>query len=453
MRMKRLRHLTFLTAFLLICSIPAAPQQGNPPPDPTTKRLLNGLQVTVAETPALGSDLAIGLVVRHGAYFDPANKSGVANILSRMFLKAAVDRTEKDIREELEYLGAEVDIACDWDGFRIVLRGQSSAYERSLLLLYQAIGEAQFNEADFAAVKRAVLEELQKPPDPRQRILRQFQEVLFDGTSHARPLAGTPQSVASITVGDVRHFYRRFITPNQASLVVVGDVRARQVMQRAARIWGVWVRNDDVPFTFVQPREPVSRQIFVEDDPASPAAQFVMGNLFPPRDDASYASALLAAHIFQERLTKALPTSLLTVGTEGRRMPGPFYVQGQSAAEQAVQEILRIESVAEEMKLSPVSAEEVESVRARLLDEFRGGLNTPAGLCGIMLEAELYRLGSSHASAFPEQLRRSTPDTILQAAKKFIFPDGEVLLIRGPAAVLRPVLGPLGTLRPMQSGQ
>ena len=43
--------------------------------------------------------------------------------------------------------------------------------------------------------------------------------------------------------------------------------------------------------------------------------------------------------------------------------------------------------------------------------------------------------------------------TILQAAKKFIFPDGEVLLVRGPAAVLRPVLSPLGTLRPIQSGQ
>lgn len=444
MRRTNMRHILILTTLILLCSIPAVSQQTTPLPDLTTKRLLNDLQVTVAKNPNLGSNMAIGLVVRYGAYFDPAGKGGVANLLSRMFLKAAIDKTAKDIQDELAYLDASIDVQCDWDGFRFILRGQNSKIVSSLLLLYQVIGEAQFNDADFAAVKQSILADMQKTPDPRQRIHAQFENVLFSGTGHARPVEGTVKSVSAITAGDVRHFYNKFFAPNQASLIIVGDVSARETLQRALRIWGVWIRNDEVPFTFVQPRKPAGRQMFIDDDPSSPAAQFIMGNLFPPREDSAYGSTLLAAHILQERLTKALPTSLLTVSNTGRRMASPFYVQGQAAAEQAVEQVLKIESIAEEMKISAVTSEELDAARNIMIEEFSRELGSAEGLCNIMLDAELYRLGSNYASMYPEQIRRYDADAVKKAAKNFLFPDGEVLLMRGPAAILKPILSPLG---------
>jgi zinc protease len=444
-----MRHILILTALMLLCSIPAVSQQTAPLPDLTTKRLLNDLQITVARTPYPENNMAIGLVVGYGAYFEPSGKAGVANILSRMFLKAAMDKTAKDIQEELAYLGATIDVQCDWDGFRFILRGKNSTVERSLLLLYQVVGEVQFNDADFAAVKQSILSDMQKPPDPRQRIHAQFENVLFSGTGHARPLIGTEKSVSALTIGDVRYFYRRFITPNQASLIIVGDVPTHEVLQRATRIWGVWVRNDEIPFTFVQPRKPAGRQMYIEDDPTSLAVQFIMGNLFPPREDPAYGNALVAALIFQERLTKALPTSLLTVGTAGRRMAGPFYVQGQAAAEQTVEQILKIEGVAEEMKISAVTSEELVAARNKLMEEFDRELSSAEGLCGIMLEAELYRLGNNYASRYPEQIRRCDAEAVKRAAKDFLFPDGEVLLMNGPAAAVKPVLSPLGVLKPL----
>ena len=126
MRQTDMRHILILTTLMLLCSIPAVSQQTAPLPDVTTKRLLNDLQITVAQNHShLGSNMAIGLVVRYGAYFDPAGKGGVANLLSRMFLKAAIDKTAKDIQDELAYLEANIDVRCDWDGFRFILRGQS----------------------------------------------------------------------------------------------------------------------------------------------------------------------------------------------------------------------------------------------------------------------------------------------------------------------------------------
>jgi zinc protease len=391
--------------------------------------------------------MTIGLVVRYGSAFDPAEKGGLANLVSKMLMKATADKTLKDIQDELAYLGATIEIKCDWDGFRFLLSGQSSKFERSLLLLYQVAGEAQFNEADFAAVKQSILQDLQKPPDPRKRIHAQLEGVLFGGTTYARPLEGTPKSVAAVTLGDVRLFYRKYFSPSQASLLVVGKVSASLVLQRVARIWGVWVREEDIPFTFLPPRKPAGRQIFLEDDPNSPAAQFILGSLFPRREDPAYGNALVAAHILQERLTKLLPTSLLTVGSEGRRMASPFYVQGQAAAEQAVDQIQKIQDAVEEMKRSPVSNEELADAQRLVIEEFNRGLGSADGLCAILLDSELYHLGSNYTAAFSDQIRRCDVDTIKQAANDWIFSGGEVLLIRGPAAILKPGLGPLGAIQ------
>ncbi len=437
---------TLVVGFSLMC-VPALAQKAVPLPELSAKRLLNDLHITVASTPKMVDDMTIGLVVRYGSTYDPAGKGGLANLVSKMFMRATAERTSRGVQEELAYLGATLDISCDWDGFRFVLDGQSSKYERALLLLYQVAAEAQFTEADFNSVKESILQGIQKPPDPRQRIHRQLENVMFSGTTYGRSIEGDQKSVSAITLGDVRLFYRKFFSPSQASLVVVGNVPASLVLQRASRIWGVWVRDDDVPFTFLPPQKPAGRQIFLEDDPNSPAAQFIIGNLFPRREDPAYVNALLAAQIFQERLTKLLPTSLVTVGYNGRRMLSPFYIQGQAAADQAVGELQKIQSAADDLKNSSVSKEELEAAQQKIIAGFFREFTTTAGICRIMLDAELYRLGSNYAAMFPDQIRRCDADAVKDAANNWIFPSGEVILIRGPATTLKPILEPLGTPR------
>ena len=67
----------------------------------------------------------------------------------------------------------------------------------------------------------------------------------------------------------------------------------------------------------------------------------------------------------------------------------------------------------------------------------------------MMLDAELYRLGSNFAVLFPEHVRRCDVDALKDAASNWIFSGGEIILIRGPAATLKPLLEPLGTPKPL----
>jgi zinc protease len=442
--MRNLRCVLFFVIIATMGSFSASAQATAPLPEFVSKRILNDLQITIAPTPNMGESMAIGLVVRYGSAYDPEGKGGLANLVSRMFLKGTTDFTQKEIQDELANLGATVEVKCDWDGFRFLLRGHSSKFERSLLLLYQIVGEALFQEDDFNAVRQSILQDLQKTVDPRKRIRAQLDGVLFNGTTYGRPLEGTPLSLSAITLGDVRFFYHKFFSPHQASLQIVGNVTPSQVMQKAARIWGVWVRLDDVPFTFSSPRNPAGRKIFLDDDPNSPAAQFIIGGLFPVREDPMYANALLAERILQERLSKLLPTSLLTAGSEGRRKPGPFFVQGQAAMDQTLDQIQKIQSAVEEMKKTLVSNGELSAAQKQVIEEFNQGLASTDGLCNLMLDAELYRLGSNYEVSFPDQIRRCDEEAIKQAANEWILPGGEILLIRGPIKTLRPLLEPLG---------
>ncbi len=438
-----------LTFIALLAFSGSAARAQNPAvlPELTFKRLLNDLQVVVASTPNLGDSMTIGLGLRYGGAFDPAEKGGLATLVTHMIGKATMDRSAQEIQGDLEYLGATIEARCDWDGIQFILHGQSSKYERSMLLLYQVVGEAQFTEEDFAKEKAEALQEIAKPEDPRQRIRTQFANELFRGTTYGRNLRGSKPSLQNITLGDVRLFYRRFFSSGAASLVIVGSPPVQQVLQKATRIWGVFVKKEEVPFTFVPPREVAAKNVFLEDDPASPAAQFVLGNLWPRRDDPNYYPVVLAARILQDRLTRVLPTSLLTVGFEGRRMAGPFYIQGQAAADQAIGEIQKILDLVEEVKNSGITAEELADAQNKWIGEFSEGLISTDGICKSILDSELFRLGTNYAASFPEYVRRNGPDAVKAAAKEWLFPGGVNIFVRGPAEALKPGFESLGAVR------
>src|SRR5439155_14287723 len=111
---------------------------------------------------------------------------------------------------------------------------------------------------------------------------------------------------------------------------------------------------------------------------------------------------VVTAQVLQERLTAALPTSLVTVGVDGRRLTSLFYVQGQAAADQAVLEIKKILEAVEESKKSGPGGEELAAVKSRLMEEFKKSLGTSDSLCNLLLDAELYHLGTNYLAAFPD---------------------------------------------------
>ena len=128
-------------------------------------------------------------------------------------------------------------------------------------------------------------------------------------------------------------------------------------------------------------------------------------------------------------------------------MSGPFYIQGQAATEDAVNQILQIQETLDGMKIAPVSAEELATMQDRIIEEFNNELKTADGLCRIMMDSELYRLGSNYASSFPDRIRRSDMDAVRGAARDYFFPGKKIVILRGSISAVRADLKRLGTFK------
>ena len=128
-------------------------------------------------------------------------------------------------------------------------------------------------------------------------------------------------------------------------------------------------------------------------------------------------------------------------------MPGPFYIQGQAAVHESINQILKIQEALEELKRSPVTAEELATAQNRVIEDFYRELKTNEGLCRTMLDVELYRLGYSYVSDFPDRIRRIDTNSVRQVAREYFVPGKKILILRGSVDTLLPELERLGPFK------
>lgn len=130
-------------------------------------------------------------------------------------------------------------------------------------------------------------------------------------------------------------------------------------------------------------------------------------------------------------------------------MPGPFFIQGQAAADQVVGEIRRVLEAVDEMKTAPPQPSELAGVRTSWIAEFNRSLQSADGVCSAIMDSELYRLGTNYAASFAGILELCDPGAVQAAAKEWILPGGVVILVRGSMAALKPQLEMLGVVEPI----
>ena len=234
---------------------PAAAQAPNPvtqppalgPVKPLTlptvveRRLSNGLRVLIVEHHELPlADLL--LVVRSGAEADPMPKAGLATLTAGMLDEGAGGRSALEIAEQISYLGISLGTGAAWDQSRITLHTPVAQLDSALALMADVTLRPSFPANEFDRLKTERLTALLQQKDRGPAIADvAFSHVLF-GEEHpyGHPQLGNEGTVGTIAVADVQSFYQSYYRPNNATLVVVGDVQPDDVTRRLERFLGGW---------------------------------------------------------------------------------------------------------------------------------------------------------------------------------------------------------------------
>ncbi|HET8854791.1 MAG TPA: pitrilysin family protein, partial [Salinimicrobium sp.] len=201
--------------------------------EPETFDLNNGMKVLVVEDHKLPVVTA-RLVIDNKPHSEV--KPGTAALLSALLGTGTEEIAKDTYNEEIDFLGASVNF------------GAESAYASSLSKFFPRIFELMaagalkpsFDQQEFEDQKKQLIESLKFNDKDVSAIASRMSDVLAFGTNHPYGEFATPESVESITLDDVKSFYNTYFAPENAYLVVIGDIDDDQVQDLTEKYFENW---------------------------------------------------------------------------------------------------------------------------------------------------------------------------------------------------------------------
>jgi zinc protease len=307
-------------------------------------RLDNGLEVIVVENHAV--PLATVLVaVRNGAFTQDSAEQGLAHLYEHLLFRSFHGRPDA-FGIEVTQLNGVYNGATSHEVVYYFVTVPSKNAERGLKLVAQLVREARFSKGDLKDERPVVLDELQRgASDPEQELTRQVDRMLWGASWCRKDVGGDSTSLAAITVDHLKETYARYYVPNNAALIVTGDVSSDRVFELAAKEFREWQRGADPfadrPIPPMAPRTTSSALIFGHDVPDVTIRIALQGPSVGQDTSATYAADALfdvlndPSSAFQHRLVDLGPFQSVRGYYLTQDHTGPIEFVGRTTASQA----------------------------------------------------------------------------------------------------------------------
>jgi zinc protease len=407
--------------------------------------LQNGLQVLVCAHHA-APVVAYHTWYRVGSRHERPGKTGLAHLFEHLMFSETESHAAGEFDRKLEEAGAESNAATwlDWTQYTVsVPRGQLHLVieleaERMARLVLRA-PQVQSEKEVVANERRYRVED-----DVEGAVSEQLWATAFEHHSYRWPTIGWMNDILAFTEEDCRAFYKTYYAPNNATLVVVGDVNENALLKHIGQAYGQ-IEPSVLPVEEVWPEPPQVGERRQELKKPTPTEKLAIGYRGPALGDADHPAVTVLGEILfggrASRLQRRLVQEL-ELATEARVFVGPFRDPGlveifaSARGQHTADELLAvIDEELERLRIDPVTAEELQRARARL------ELGLVAGLANV--EGKASTLGfyetvlGRPAGAFErlEAMRRVDASDVRRAARRYLVDQQRtVLLVRANAA-------------------
>jgi zinc protease len=225
-------------------------------------RLANGMTLLVAER-HLDPVVAVLLMYRVGSRDEEEREAGVSHFLEHMMFKGSARYAKGEVDRLTTLLGGSNNAFTSSDHTGYWFELASDRWEAALEIEADRMRGLLLDPDEFAAERRVVLEELSMGQDePWRRLTELAQEALFGRHPYRRPVIGHADALERLEVGEMRAHHARHYRPDNAVLVVCGDVEAGRVIERVEELFGSLARPaDGAPPSFrPAPSEPAGER-------------------------------------------------------------------------------------------------------------------------------------------------------------------------------------------------
>lgn len=401
--------------------------------------LPNGLRIAVVENGRLPL-VSFRLVLPTGDAHDPAELPGLSDLLTGLLTEGTETRSSREIADEVARLGATLSSGANSDYTTVAASSLSNFTDYMLELIADVTLCPSFPEHEVELARQNTKESLKQQRAQPSFLANEMVSRIVFGDHPYSVIAPTPASLDAITRTDIVGLHRSSFVANNAVLIVVGDIRANELIKRIESLFGAWQGGDPPRNDF--PPLPVrnNRTAYIVDRSGSAQSNLVIANAGIVRTSPDYFPMLLMHTVLGATASSRLFMNLreekgYTYGAysslDARRTAGTFRVSAEVRTPVTGDSLKEFFSELDRIRNEPVSEKEIADAKSYLTGVFPIRLETQEGLIDQLVQIKMFDLPEDYLETYRDRIQAVTTDEIQKVAQKHVLPEQAALVVVG----------------------
>jgi len=445
-------HFVFLTIFslLFIQILPLGSQERfrrSPPfPEPfselslpqiETHTLSNGLGLAIVrrqDQPVI----SMRLIILTGESSSPDNLPGLAALCARMITKGSVNLRAEDIEENIESIGGSIAVATHPDYTEFTFSFLGEYLDDALKLLGEILLRPTFPRLEIGNVQRSMFYDMAVQADNPEFIARRLlYQILFESHPYKK-IIFDQGGIKNLSRKDIVSFYSNYYHPNNAKLILIGNLNLEIASRKVSRYLSPWEKND-LELSFVPLLKPRDKmKICFVDLPRVKEAMIYLGNIIFPITSQDYFPFVVFNQVIggtpNSRLFMHLRESKAYAYYAFSEMQffrncGVFLITAKVLTEfsyDAIQEILR---EINNLRNVQIPSQEIEQAKSYLIGNFPLKIQTYDSLSAKLSEIQAFNLGRDHWERYYTNLISINSEMVSQMGQKYSLHTPVIVIV------------------------
>ena len=411
--------------------------------------LSNGMRVIVAERDAVPV-VQFRLQMNAGYASDQFGSPGTAKLAMETLDQGTTSMNALEIADSLAGLGATLGTGSNLDYSTVSLSALKENLDASLEIYADVILNPAFPESDLERLRRlqlAAIEQEQTTPDAMA--FRVFPQLVYgEGHAYSLPLTGSGSraSVEAITRGDIFDFHTTWFKPNNATMIVAGDITLDEVLPRLEAAFAGWESGETPAKNLPEVDLPDGPRVYLLDRPDSAQSVIIAGQLIPERRADEEIALDTMNDILGGNFTSRINMNLredkgwsygartTVYDTQAQR---PYLAYAPVQTDQTAPAMLEMaREIDEYLTNRPPSEEEVEISKKRATLTLPGRWETAASVAGSIAELVRFDLPDDYWDGYANLVAGLDTADVRAAANEVLAPERLTWIVVGDLAVI-----------------
>ena len=412
---------------------------------PNSFKLKNGLTVLVVENNKLPR-VNIQLTMDRPPIYE-GNIVGVGEIMADQLGTGTTKLSKEEFNKKIDFLGARLSFYPQGAGANTL-----SKYSTQVIsLMADAVVNPKFSAEEVSKSKERTIEGLKTKEKDASEIARRVDNALTYGKNTALGEFVTEESINRIQLKDVQDFYKKYYAPDNAYLVIVGDVKTSEIKKLVEKEFGKW-KKSGTKFAAIEPAKNLpATEINIVDVPTAVQSVIHVGNPTTLQmKDPQYFSGVIANHILGGAETRLFMNlrekNGYTYGAYSHISTSKYspYFSANASVRNEVTDKAVVEFMNELKGISQIKPEELANAKAKLKGEFIMSLEKPETIARFALNERLYSLPADFYANYLKSIDKVSTSDVSAAAKAYILPNQSRIFVAGKGSEIAEGLEKLG---------